>query len=202
MKDLDRRLDLDLDELLNSPKLKMKLSPAELDKQCLELYELMSEGPGGDLLRILGGGNDVALQHRYMKRKAMNELKAARSQNATAPFYVNSFNTDERSRTTSQWVQWTMRKNLPSNGTFAFPPNPVPDDDTNTEERTTTQKNEETSLRMFNVNNHGPTLASRRLVESRRAWGAVSVLPSHSHWMTYSRNLASKRSARGLSLLI
>ena len=38
LKELDKRLDLDVDELLESPKLKVKLSPAELDRQLLEFY--------------------------------------------------------------------------------------------------------------------------------------------------------------------
>ena len=179
----------------------MKLSPAELDKQLLELYELAADGPGGDLLRIIGGGNDVALQHRYMKRKALNDLRAARSKNATAPFFVDtaSANTDEQTRTTSQWVQWTMRKNLPSNGTFAFPPNPIPDD-TTVEESGTARKNEETSLRMFYPQQRA-TMDSRQSAGSRYGWGGVSVF-SQSPWTRYSRKVATTRSARGLSLLI
>lgn len=202
MRDLKKRLDLDIDGLLNSPKLKMQLSPAELDKQLLGLYNSVVEGPSGDLLRIIGGGNDVALQHRYMKRKSLKDLKEARLKNATAPFYVDnsSANTDEQARTTSQWVQWTMRKNLPTNGTFTVPPKQVPDD-TNIQDNGAARKSEETSLSMCSPR-QGPRLHSPGSLGSRPSWGGVSVFQQQSQWTRYSRSLASTRSARGLSLLI
>ena len=51
----------------------MKLSPAELDKSLLELYDTVSESPGGDMLRLIGGGGAVALQNLYMRRHAERE---------------------------------------------------------------------------------------------------------------------------------
>ncbi len=71
VKELDKRLDLDLDELLASPKLKFKLSPGELDKILLEFYNNVSDFPGGDVLRVIGGGANVGRQKYYMKQKAM-----------------------------------------------------------------------------------------------------------------------------------
>eukprot|EP00566_Odontella_aurita_P001677 CAMPEP_0113546674 /NCGR_PEP_ID=MMETSP0015_2-20120614/11934_1 /TAXON_ID=2838 /ORGANISM="Odontella" /LENGTH=897 /DNA_ID=CAMNT_0000447149 /DNA_START=463 /DNA_END=3153 /DNA_ORIENTATION=- /assembly_acc=CAM_ASM_000160 len=73
LKELDKRLDLDLDEVLQSPKLRLKLSPAELDKQLLEFYDSVTKGPRGDILRVIGGGNDVAMQDFYLKRQTMRE---------------------------------------------------------------------------------------------------------------------------------
>jgi hypothetical protein len=201
VKDLDRRLDLDFDALLESPKLNFKLSPAELDKQCLELYESLTDGPGGDLLRIIGGGNDVALQHRYLKRKARNELKQAQAKNAKAPFFLDrsADKTDEQTRTASQWVKLAMRRNLPTNGTFALDePSPVPDD-TIVQDDSPAQTNEKTALRMCRPQR--PILDNRRTFGSRSLWGGVTVFPQ-SPMSPYARKISMQRSARGLSLLI
>ncbi len=71
VKELEKRLDLDVDELLYSPKLKLTLSPGELDKLLLEFYNNVSEGPGGDVLRMIGGGANVGRQKYYMKQQAL-----------------------------------------------------------------------------------------------------------------------------------
>jgi hypothetical protein len=67
--ELDKRLDVDLDELLNSPKLRVKLSPAKLDKLLLELYDGVTKGPGGDVFRVIGGGANVGRQALYIKQQ-------------------------------------------------------------------------------------------------------------------------------------
>lgn len=199
VKDLDKRLDLDIDELLTSPKLELKLSPAELDKQCLELYDSVAEGPTGDLLRIIGGGNDVAMQHRYMKRKALKQLKEARSVNATAPFFVEESPDSADDKSASQLVKLAMRKNLPTNGTFALPTKPV-QDDTNVQGGVSIPSKEGNNLRM-SIPQRGPTLGNHRSQLGRGSWGGVPVLPP-ARW-TSARNLSARRSStRGLSLLI
>lgn len=105
--ELDKRLDLDIDFILQSPKLRLQLSPAELDKQLLELYKNVADGPSGDVLRIVGGGNDVALQDLYIKTKN-------RSKNRQSPLGpATSEDTIEKERTTSQWVNSVLKKNLP-----------------------------------------------------------------------------------------
>ena len=71
--ELDKRLEIDIDQFLDSPKLRLKLSPAELDKSLLELYDTVSESPGGDILRLIGGGGVVALQNLYMRRRSERE---------------------------------------------------------------------------------------------------------------------------------
>jgi hypothetical protein len=68
--ELDKKLDLDLDTVLASPKLRLKLSAAELDKQLLELYNKVSQSPSGDVLRVVGGGTDVGKQNLYLKQQA------------------------------------------------------------------------------------------------------------------------------------
>jgi hypothetical protein len=92
---LDKRLDLDIDEILDTPKLRIKLSPAELDKQLLELYDTISESPGGDVLRILGGGGQIGLQNLYLKRHAERErwktLQAANTNGTTTTGTNNKF---------------------------------------------------------------------------------------------------------------
>ena len=62
--ELDKRLDVDLDELLSSPKLRVKLSPAKLDKLLLELYDSVVQGPSGDVFRVIGGGSNVGRQSK------------------------------------------------------------------------------------------------------------------------------------------
>lgn len=117
--ELDKRLDIDIDEILDSPKLRIKLSPAELDKQLLELYDTLSESPGGDVLRIMGGGGQIALQNLYLKRYAERE-RWRKLNNIDSPppilsllpsFNVEDVRTEEFQRSASQWVRWSLRKN-------------------------------------------------------------------------------------------
>jgi hypothetical protein len=114
LNELEKRLDLDLDEILESPKLRLALSPAELDKQLLELYNRVTDGPGGDILRIIGGGQEVALQSLYLRRQAFR-------QKAKNPKYDPLFSAfsgleddddDHDLKTASQWVNRSLRRNL------------------------------------------------------------------------------------------
>lgn len=73
--ELDKRLDVDLDELLSSPKLRVKLSPAKLDKLLLELYDSVTEGPSGDVFRVIGGGANVGMQNLYLKQQQSKMAK-------------------------------------------------------------------------------------------------------------------------------
>jgi len=110
--ELDKRLDLDIDFILQSPKLRLQLSPAELDKQLLELYKNVADGPSGDVLRIIGGGNDVALQDRYIKRK-----KTRTKNNSSLRSSAISEDTEEKERTTSQLVNSVLERTLPKTET-------------------------------------------------------------------------------------
>lgn len=101
--ELDKRLDLDIDFILQSPKLRLQLSPAELDKKLLELYKSVADGPRGDVLRIIGGGNDVALQDLYVKTKGRESRLDP----------VSGGDPEEKERTTSQWVNSVLKRNLP-----------------------------------------------------------------------------------------
>ena len=47
MTELNKKLDLDIDDILESPKLRLNLSPAELDNQLLDLYKWVADGPRG-----------------------------------------------------------------------------------------------------------------------------------------------------------
>jgi len=212
-KELDRRLDLNIDELLASPKLEIKLSPAELDRQCVELYESVVKGPGGDLLRVIGGGNEVALQHRYLRRKE-KELRAAG--NTTAPFFMDKSldATDAGDRTASQWVRWTMRSNLPANGTLPYVPVRAFEEPQYTEKRAhwmppkpkaekkEAAPHEENNLRM-SVCPPGPAL--RRSCDAsplRTSSWTGQAIPFPSRLITNARFQAARRSGKGLSLLI
>lgn len=75
--ELDKRLDVDLDELLSSPKLRVKLSPAKLDKLLLELYDSVTDGPSGDVFRVIGGGANVGKQNLYLKQQQSKLEKMA-----------------------------------------------------------------------------------------------------------------------------
>jgi len=113
--ELDKRLDLDLDELLTSPKLRLKLSPAELDKALLEFYDRASEGAGGDLLRVIGGGGEVGLQNLYMRRRAERE-RWRKLKDGIAPEIFPTFNyddaADEKEGTASVLVRRLLRRNI------------------------------------------------------------------------------------------
>jgi hypothetical protein len=124
--ELDKRLDLDIDDVLDTPKLRIKLSPAELDKQLLELYDTLSESPGGDVLRILGGGGQIGLQNLYLKRNAERGRWRKLREKLNGPggyknqtimmslipsFAVDDVTTEEFQRTAAQWVRYSLRKN-------------------------------------------------------------------------------------------
>lgn len=111
--ELGKRLDLDIDKILESPKLEVQLSPAELDRRLLELYESVAGSPGGDLLRVISGGSAVAFQQMYIKR---NEARKRRKNRIGRSVVFGPFDGDDREenvRTTSQWIQRALRRNLP-----------------------------------------------------------------------------------------
>lgn len=201
IKDLDSRLDLDIDELVSSPKLELKLSPAELDRQCLELYQTLAQGPGGDVLRAIGGGQEVALQHQYMRRQARNQLKAAQAMNLTSPFVVDRSvdSTDARARTPSQWVKWTMKKNLPTNGTdfLVRVPPPVPVDD---KKPITTHWKDERRNNLHMCGSQSMTKGRTMPVSSQpqlQIWGQ-----QYSSFAAISRRLSSRSMSKTFKLLI
>lgn len=66
---------MDLDELMSSPKLRVKLSPAKLDKLLLELYDSVADGPSGDVFRVIGGGVNVGKQDLYLKQQQSKMAK-------------------------------------------------------------------------------------------------------------------------------
>jgi hypothetical protein len=119
--ELDKRLDLDIDRIIESPKLRLQLSPAELDQRLLKLYKSVAEGPTGDVLRIIGGGQEVALQDFYIKSRAAR--KAAKDPQTLeklrfGPFQARGDDSDDARRTASQWVNLVLRRNLPKNEVF------------------------------------------------------------------------------------
>ena len=113
--ELDKRLDLDLDEFLTSPKLRLKLSPAELDKALLEFYDRTSESPGGDLLRLIGGGGQVGLQNLYIRRQAERERWEKMKQGIPPelfPSFSDFDGADEKGGSASQLVRRSLQRNL------------------------------------------------------------------------------------------
>ena len=110
--ELDKRLDVDLDELLDSPKLRVKLSPAKLDKLLLELYNSVTEGPRGDVFRVIGGGANVGRQHLYLKQQ---EAKSDTHQKPKTPPYFLDATVLNKSSPTSL-VKKALNRNLPYRG--------------------------------------------------------------------------------------
>lgn len=89
-----------------------------MDQRLLELYNSFSEGPTGDVLRIIGGGQEVALQDFYIKNRAARN--AAKDPQASeklrfGPFQTRGDDSDDAKRTASQWVNLVLRRNLPKN---------------------------------------------------------------------------------------
>ena len=78
-RELNRRMGLDIETMFDSPKVQLQLSPAELDRQLLDLYKWVSKSPGGDVLRVIGGGADVGKQNQYMRRARRRGRKSDQS---------------------------------------------------------------------------------------------------------------------------
>ncbi|GKY98651.1 hypothetical protein MPSEU_000821600 [Mayamaea pseudoterrestris] len=110
--ELGKRLDIDIEEALTSPKLKLQLSPAELDSSLLELYEYMIDGPGGDLLRLIGGGGAVALQNLYLRRKVEKERLKHGWLPEVFPALLDEAD-DDPEIGPLQRIRAAMRKNIP-----------------------------------------------------------------------------------------
>jgi len=117
IEDLDKRLDLDIEAILQSPKLRVQLSPAELDKRLLNFYNDVVGGPGGDVVRVISGGASVGRQHLYLKQKARKQRREERNGFAYDRFSQSQFNdeinvTDEKNRTLTQSIRRALDRNL------------------------------------------------------------------------------------------
>jgi len=123
--ELDKRLDVDVDILLGSPKLKIQLSPAELDRQLLDLYNNLSESPSGDVLRVIGGGSTVGRQNYYLRQQALKTTRERRKFRGYADrsrFLSNLPQlTDGDETTASTWVQRALRRNLVQSSDINIP---------------------------------------------------------------------------------
>lgn len=118
--ELNKRLDLDLDAILESPKLRLELSPAELDKKLLDFYTKVSDGPSGDILRMIGGGTSVGRQDLYMKQQARKKRKGSADRFTFPDVFPDLEDIDERERTTTQWVKLALSRALPSKSKSSF----------------------------------------------------------------------------------
>jgi hypothetical protein len=110
--ELDKRLDVNLDELLDSPKLRVKLSPAKLDKLLLDLYDSVTKGPSGDVLRVIGGGANVGRQAQYIKQQ--QKMANMQDQGNSPIFDFSSFaNNSVEASTPSGLVRRALKRNFP-----------------------------------------------------------------------------------------
>jgi digalactosyldiacylglycerol synthase len=73
--ELEKRFEIDFEEFLGSPKVRLRLSPAELDRQLLDLHNSVSRSPSGGLLRMIGGGEFVGAQNYYLKQQALKQMQ-------------------------------------------------------------------------------------------------------------------------------
>lgn len=136
--ELDKRLDIDLDSGLTSPTLRLKLAPAELDKQLLELYNKVSQSPSGDVLRVVGGGIDVGKQNLYVKQESRKHQKQTEESSfwgvdgSTSSQHRDGNSNDESSPTTL--IKETLRRHMADTGgqdDDTLPSHPSISDDSN-----------------------------------------------------------------------
>ena len=116
LSEIDKRLDLDVDSLLSSPKLKIQLSPAELDRQLLDLYNKVADNPGSDILRTVLGGANVGRQSYYLKQQARKEKTRSRIEKESK-VSIPQFLDDEGvggNKSVTTWVKKTLRRNMNS----------------------------------------------------------------------------------------
>ena len=134
--ELEKRLDIDVDTILESPKLRLQLSPAELDNRLLEFYNGIIQGPSGDYLRLISGGSKVGMQNLYMKQQALRQRRRDRRPNydmgtAFSSELLGDDDEEEvnqvKQRTAAQWVQRALRHNLPA-GKKGFVSSKAPSD--------------------------------------------------------------------------
>lgn len=112
--ELDKRLDFDVDEIFESPTLRLELSPAQLDKTLLKLYEAISEGPSGDIFRVVGGGGPIGLQNSYVKRQSQKKRKQMGSVYSLPSFSDYKMEAEEKEPvpTLTQRIRLALRRNL------------------------------------------------------------------------------------------
>lgn len=124
--ELEKRLDVDVDTILESPKLRLQLSPAELDNRLLDFYNGVIKGSSGDYLRLLSGGSRVGMQNLYMKQQAQQQRRRERRPNDDGtPAFSSALLHDEeddlseeKDRSAAQWVKLALRRNLPTEKKF------------------------------------------------------------------------------------
>lgn len=111
--DLDKRLDIDIDSILESPTLRLQLSPAELDKRLLNFYTKVTDGAGGDVIRMAGGGSVVGRQTLYMKQQAQKHRRQE-AQPLDPPAWAQMDKPEADDTRVTQLVKRALRQNLPS----------------------------------------------------------------------------------------
>jgi hypothetical protein len=169
LNELDKRLDLDIDNVLETPKLRLKLSPAELDKQLLELYNRVTDGPGGDILRMFGGSQEIARQNLYLKKHARRE-RARNMTNQTSlafgPFDALDEDIDAEKRTASQRVKWSLRQYLPKSIT------PLPQSAPRKQQKPPSEKNDDKSKMTMSLTT---SFSTRKETSCVGAWQLAPV---------------------------
>lgn len=196
MKELDKRLDLDLDEVLASPKLKFKLSPAELDKILLEFYNNVSGFPGGDVLRMIGGGATVGRQKNYMKMEALRlkqlkqkEKKSLKASNqrwgplnsfTLPPEFLEDVGTGGSSSVTKQ-IKRSLKENfLPVNPRHISPGAVITKPDESTNKKKSTPQEDTLNMKLGGLSI--PQRSSTSRFSTTYSFPRTSFLPASSSY--------------------
>lgn len=153
--ELDKRLNVDLDELLSSPKLRVKLSPAKLDKLLLELYDSVVQGPRGDVFRVIGGGASVGRQDLYIKQQ-QSKLTESQNQGKPPPVEAAEFSDGNGTSTPASLVKRALKRNLPEKSANLRP----------SDSRHLKEQNKRETPKMLHLARHG---------QSNSSWGVRLV---------------------------
>lgn len=95
----------------------------------LELYDTISEGPGGDILRVIGGGGPIGLQNLYMRRRVEKDrwrrLRHGGNLEIFPTYSVLDENGEPKRTSASDLVRKSLRRNIPDlrpkNKAFGLP---------------------------------------------------------------------------------
>jgi hypothetical protein len=181
---LNKRLDLDIENILESPKLQLKVSPAELDKQLLDLYRWVADGPSGDVLRIIVGGQDVAFQDLYIKRQARKErLRTSRKRPKLSGGFDSLDDAETERRTTSQWINQALKRNLPKKNTVPSQKDTAPDPKQTSQ---TNQDKTKMSMSLYPSSLSPVTQARQKLTRSPLTVAATQFCPKRNLSSSYS----------------
>ena len=183
LNELEKRLELDVDELLSSPKLKLQLSPAELDRQLLDLYQAVTDNPSSDLLRTVLGGSNVGRQGYYLRQQALKAKAQARLENRQVKAALPQFLDDFGEGDATKWIKEALRRNLQSTDGHTFLPEKIQTSSTKNEgvflpEKTKTPNKKSEGKALSHKKDNPTMMVSIQKSQSHRKSRSISF-PNH-----------------------